>query len=100
MTKAAFLFPGQGAQTVGMAKALCESLPAARQLFDQAAQILGYDLLTVCVNGPAARLNSTVVRQPAIFVASLAALAGLRQSDPGPGSARVAGAVCSLGRAA
>ena len=82
MTKSAFLFPGQGAQTVGMAKTLCESLPAARRLFEQAAQILGYDLLAVCVNGPAERLNATVVSQPAIFVSSLAALESLRQSDP------------------
>src|SRR5439155_6389676 len=97
MTKSAFLFPGQGAQTVGMAKALCESLPAARRLFEQAAQILGYDLLAVCVNGPAERLNSTVVSQPAIFVASLAALESLRQSDPAAEPSCVAAAGLSLG---
>src|SRR5207249_6841330 len=89
--------PGQGAQTVGMAKALCESLPAARQLFDQAAGILGYNLLEVCANGPAERLNSTVVSQPAIFVASLAALESLRQSDPAPEATCVATAGLSLG---
>ncbi|MBL8793638.1 MAG: ACP S-malonyltransferase [Planctomycetia bacterium] len=81
MAKVAFLFPGQGAQSVGMAKQLCETLPAARQLFDRAASILGYDLLDVCVNGPAERLNSTVVSQPALFVASLAALESLKASD-------------------
>jgi [acyl-carrier-protein] S-malonyltransferase len=81
MAKIAFLFPGQGAQTVGMARALCESVPAARQLFADADAVLGYDLLEVCVNGPAERLNSTAVSQPAIFVASLAALESLRQTD-------------------
>ena len=52
MPRTAFLFPGQGAQVVGMAGALCQSLPAAKALFDRAATILGYDLLNVCVNGP------------------------------------------------
>lgn len=82
MPKIAFLFPGQGAQSVGMAQKLRTSLPAARELFDQAAEILGYDLAHVCTNGPAERLNSTVISQPAIFVASLAALESLRASDP------------------
>jgi len=82
MAKTAFLFPGQGAQQVGMAKQLCETLPAARALFDEAAAILGYDLLALCTNGPAEQLNSTVISQPAIFVASLAALESLRTTDP------------------
>jgi [acyl-carrier-protein] S-malonyltransferase len=97
MSKAAFLFPGQGAQSVGMGKALCDYLPAAKHLFDQAAQILGYDLLDVCVNGSAERLNSTVISQPAIFVASLAALESLRQTDPAAEGACVATAGLSLG---
>ena len=61
MPRSAFLFPGQGAQTVGMAQALCDRLPAARRLFDEAARVLGYDLLAVCANGPAERLNATDV---------------------------------------
>src|SRR5262245_34894826 len=70
----AFRFPGQGAQTVGMGRQLYETLPAARRLYDEAAEVLGYNLAAVCANGPAERLNSTVVSQPAIFVTSLAAL--------------------------
>src|SRR5258708_167118 len=97
MTKAAFLFPGQGAQTVGMPKALCQSLPPPRHPFGHAAQILGYDLLAVGVNGPAERLNATVVSQPAIFVSSLAALESLRQSDPAAEATCVAAAGLSLG---
>jgi [acyl-carrier-protein] S-malonyltransferase len=97
MSRSAFLFPGQGAQSVGMAKTLCEALPAARQLFDQAATILGYDLLDVCTRGPAERLNSTVVSQPAIFVSSLAALESLRHNEPAADSSCVASAGLSLG---
>src|SRR5580765_819546 len=97
MSKSAFLFPGQGAQSVGMAKSLCETLPAARQLFDQAATILGFDLLQICVNGPVEKLNSTVISQPAIFVASLAALESLRQSEPAAEASCVATAGLSLG---
>jgi [acyl-carrier-protein] S-malonyltransferase len=54
----------------------------ARQRFDQAREILGYDLLGVCQNGPSERLDSTEVSQPALFVCSLAALETLRQSEP------------------
>ena len=82
MAKTAFLFPGQGAQVVGMGRLLCETLPAARGLFDQAKDMLGYDLADLCANGPAERLNATDVSQPAIFVTSLAAFEALRQSDP------------------
>jgi acyl transferase domain-containing protein len=55
----AFLFPGQGAQAVGMAAATCAELPAAKALFDKASEILGYDLLALCTDGPAEKLNST-----------------------------------------
>jgi [acyl-carrier-protein] S-malonyltransferase len=97
MAKVAFMFPGQGAQTVGMARGLCETLGAARDLFGRASKVLGYDLLDVCANGPAERLNSTAVSQPAIFVASLAALESLRQSDPAAIEACQAAAGLSLG---
>jgi [acyl-carrier-protein] S-malonyltransferase len=82
MSQVAFLFPGQGAQYVGMGKQLRETLPAAQSLFAQAAEILGYDLAAVCADGPADKLNSTAVSQPAIFVTTLAALEALRASDP------------------
>lgn len=82
MPQTAFLFPGQGAQTVGMGKQLCETVPAARRLFEEAAEVLGYDLAAVCAEGPAERLNSTVVSQPAIFVTSLAALESLKATQP------------------
>ena len=97
MPKIAFLFPGQGAQTVGMARPLCDSLPAAKRLFDEAAAVLGYDLLDVCANGPAERLNSTVVSQPAIFVTSLAALESLRKTEPEAVEGCTAAAGLSLG---
>jgi [acyl-carrier-protein] S-malonyltransferase len=97
MARVAFLFPGQGAQSVGMAAGLCQSLPAARALFDQAAAVLGYDLLAVCATGPKERLDSTAVSQPAIYVASLAALEQLRQSEPDALADCVAAAGLSLG---
>jgi [acyl-carrier-protein] S-malonyltransferase len=97
MARAAFLFPGQGAQTVGMARDLCAALPQARQLFTEASALLGYDLLDVCANGPAERLNSTVVSQPALFVSSLAALESLKQSNPQAVEECVAAAGLSLG---
>ncbi len=97
MPKTAFLFPGQGAQTVGMGRALVESLPAAKHLFDQAAEVLGYDLTETCFSGPAEKLNSTVISQPAIFVTSLAALESLKQSNPAATAECTATAGLSLG---
>jgi [acyl-carrier-protein] S-malonyltransferase len=97
MSRTAFLFPGQGAQHVGMAGALCESSPVAKALFDQASAFLGYDLLHVCVHGPAERLNATDVSQPAIFVASLAALEQLKATAPDAAAGVFATAGLSLG---
>ena len=82
MPKVAIFFPGQGAQHVGMGRRLAESFPAARSLYDRAAQILGYDLASLCFNGPAEELDSTVISQPALFVTSLAALEKLRAETP------------------
>jgi [acyl-carrier-protein] S-malonyltransferase len=97
MAKSAFLFPGQGAQAVGMGRQLSETLPAVRSLFEQASGILGYDLEKVCKEGPAERLNTTEVSQPAIFVTSLAALEGLGTNDPAAANDCVAAAGLSLG---
>ena len=75
------MFPGQGAQFVGMCGELCNEVPAAKALFNQASEILGYDLLQRCTEGPKELLDSTEVSQPAIFVASMAAVEKLRQDE-------------------
>jgi [acyl-carrier-protein] S-malonyltransferase len=93
----AFLFPGQGAQSVGMGATVCSQVPAARALFDRAAPILGYDLYHLCTEGPATRLDTTDHSQPAIFVASLAALEQLKQDSPAVVDACSATAGLSLG---
>jgi len=80
-----------------MCQQLYDSLPAARTLFDKAGEVLGYSLIDICRNGPEERLNSTVVSQPAIFVASLAALEVLRGQQPDAEAQCVAAAGLSLG---
>ncbi len=97
MPGTAFLFPGQGAQAVGMGRGLFESLPQAKRLFDEAADILGFDLASICFNGPAEKLNSTIVSQPALFVTSLAALESLKVHEPEFISSCTATAGLSLG---
>ncbi|KAM3927120.1 malonyl-CoA-acyl carrier protein transacylase, mitochondrial [Leptodactylus fuscus] len=75
------LFPGQGSQQVGMAGGLLQ-YPNVRAMFLAAHKVLGYDLLDVCLKGPADMLNKTVHCQPAVFVTSLAAAEKLSQEDP------------------
>ena len=82
---------------MGMGKRLVESLPAARQLYDRAAEVLGYSLAKLCFEGPADELDSTVYSQPAIFVTSLAALESLRAESPDVVLACEATAGLSLG---
>jgi [acyl-carrier-protein] S-malonyltransferase len=82
VSKIGFLFPGQGAQFVGMGRALADSLPAAKQVFDQANEVLGYDLASLCFEGPEDQLNATDHCQPALFVTSMAALEQLKVDTP------------------
>ena len=83
MSKTAFLFAGQGAQTVGMGKDLAEQHPSARQWFDRANTALGYDLAGICFNGPEAELTKTENAQPGIFLVSWVAFQLLKEQAPG-----------------
>lgn len=74
----AFLFPGQGAQVVGMGADVASAYPAAASLFDQANDVLEFDLRKVCFEGPAETLNTTTMSQPAIFTTSAALLEVIR----------------------
>lgn len=82
MSQTAFLFPGQGAQHVGMGKLLVEKSAAAKALFERANDILGLDLAKLCFEGPQSELDKTDISQPALFVASLAALEVLKAESP------------------
>ena len=82
MSKTALLFPGQGAQQVGMGKDFYEKSPACRALYDQASQALGYDLAKLSFEGPIENLTKSLHAQPAIFVASVAAFTVLREKHP------------------
>jgi len=97
MPKIAFLFPGQGAQFVGMGRELDGEIPAVKALFDHAGEILGIDLRRLCTEGPADALEATDVSQPAIFVASLAALESLKATNPEVVAACAGAAGLSLG---
>jgi len=76
--KTAFLFPGQGAQVVGMGAEIAQSFPVAAEIFEKANDIVGFGLSRICFEGPAEQLNSTTISQPAIFVTSAAILEVLR----------------------
>ena len=93
----AILFPGQGAQSVGMVGEWCSNNSAALGLFQKASEILGYDLFEICCAGPSEKLNTTAVSQPGILVASLAALEFLRDRDPAPLESATITAGLSLG---
>ena len=69
--KKAFVFPGQGAQFVGMGKDLYETNPLAKELFDKANEVLGFDITSIMFDGTADELKQTKVTQPAVFLHSV-----------------------------
>jgi len=81
----AFLFPGQGSQTVGMGKDLSEKYPVARQTFEEADDALGYRLSQLCFEGPEDQLRLTAITQPAILTVSVAAWRVLNGKGLKPG---------------
>lgn len=77
--KIAFLFPGQGSQSVGMGADLAANIPASLKVIEEASQQVGYKLDSLCFYGPAERLSQTDVTQPALFTVSVAALRALTE---------------------
>src|SRR5438093_2079090 len=82
MSQTALLFAGQGAQVVGMGKDLAAAFPTAKAWFDRANAALGYDLASVCFNGPEAELTKTENAQPGIFLVSWVAFELLKERVP------------------
>jgi [acyl-carrier-protein] S-malonyltransferase len=72
MGQTAVIFPGQGAQSVGMGRDVASASAKARGVYDRANQVLGFDIAKVCFEGPAEKLEQTDVQQPAIFVTGVA----------------------------
>ena len=79
------MFPGQGAQVVGMGQALSAAYDVARLTFEEADEVLGYSLSDICFNGPVERLTATDVCQPALVAASVAAFRVAREAGFTPG---------------
>lgn len=80
--KKAYVFPGQGSQFVGMGKDLYEQHETARQLFDKANEILGFNITEIMFNGTDEELKQTKVTQPAIFLHSVAQAAVAQEFNP------------------
>ncbi|OAB43384.1 ACP S-malonyltransferase [Paenibacillus glacialis] len=78
MGKVAFVFPGQGAQAVGMGKDIYDAVPSSREIFETADKVLGFDLSTMIFEGPDAELKQTFNTQPALLTTSIAYLEALR----------------------
>ncbi len=81
--RTAWVFPGQGSQSVGMGRKLVDNFPEARRIFEEADGALGYALSSLMWNGPEHELNDTVHTQPALYVHSVAALTVFRSHFPG-----------------
>ena len=79
LERVALLFPGQGAQYVGMGKTFYDEYPAARQVFEQASDLIGLNLPRIIFNGPESTLTETKIAQPAIFVTCWAVWQVLRR---------------------
>src|SRR6478735_7832073 len=80
MSKIAFLFPGQGSQSAGMGRGLAEQYPAARRVFEEADEILGFPISTLCFEGPDDELRKTENTQAALLTVSVAALRVLEEN--------------------
>src|SRR5215207_2406829 len=79
----AFIFPGQGSQAPGMGRELAEAYPAARQVFEEADDALGFAISRLCFDGPAEDLQLTENTQPAILTVSVAAFRAMREAGVG-----------------
>ncbi len=90
-TTTAFVFPGQGSQAVGMGRELALAYPAAKQVFDEADEILGFPFSGIMWDGPDADLNDTVNTQPALYIHSLAAYRAFSRLYPDLQPAALAG---------
>ncbi len=84
MGKIAFVFPGQGAQKVGMAKDVYDANPAAAQYFDKADEVLGFNISKLAFEGPEDELKQTANTQPALLTASVTLLEALKAHDIQP----------------
>jgi len=89
-SKIAYVFPGQGSQSPGMGKELADKFPAAKQVFEEADEALGFALSELCFNGPAEALQLTENTQPAILTTSIATLRAM-EAEGFPKSDFVAG---------
>lgn len=78
----AFVFPGQGSQEVGMGKDIADSYAVAREVFEQADDVLGFGLSRLCFEGPEAELTDTINQQPALLATSIAILRAVRGELP------------------